>query len=336
MAPSKSIIGGNFQDALGNLITGNLLLVLPTDAQIPGIGPIAPVHIRIPISGGSVASTPIWFNDQLSPSNTAYIATAYDSTGNKVYGPELWAITGASPFNLSSIVPLLISPDPLFSNPVLQNPASPQTITGQSLTLTSSAPLIVQGTLSTPAIGPVPSQQHTLPAVASDVVALLAAAQTFTNKTLSGGTLSGTIAGTPTLSGNIAFSGNPTVVGSGTLGFTGSGSLVFSAMLMSATAPIISSGFGTSPSIVTSNGTASFTVNVGTGGTASSGVIGLPASTNGWNCFCEDINTFSTTVFRTRQTVSAQSSCTIGNFNTSAAAAAWASGDTLVCIALAR
>ena len=47
--------------------------------------------------------------------------------------------------------------------------------------------------------------------------------------------------------------------------------------------PAIASGFGTSPSISATNTTA-FTVNVGTGGTASSGVITMPAATTGWNC----------------------------------------------------
>ena len=108
------------------------------------------------------------------------------------------------------------------------------------------------------------------------------------------------------------------------------------AMLAVNTAPTISSGFGTSPSIANSNGSAAFTVNVGTGGAATSGVIGLPVAANGWNCFCQDITTFSTTVFVTRQTASATNSCTVGNFNTSAAAAAWAASDILSCIALAR
>lgn len=43
---------------------------------------------------------------------------------------------------------------------------------------------IATTSITTPTIGPSSSQQHTLPAVASDTVALLAATQTFTNKTL--------------------------------------------------------------------------------------------------------------------------------------------------------
>lgn len=102
-----------------------------------------------------------------------------------------------------------------------------------------------------------------------------------------------------------------------------------------ATAPTISSGFGTSPSIASNNGTAAFTVNVGTGGVATSGVIGLPAATTGWNVNCTDITTNSATVFITKQTASTTTTATIGNFNTSAAAAAWVASDILRCVAMA-
>lgn len=58
-----------------------------------------------------------------------------------------------------------------------------------------------------------------------------------------------------------------------------------SVLMFSATDPTIASGFGTSPSITLANGTASFFVNVGTGGTATNGAITMPAgASNGWNC----------------------------------------------------
>lgn len=95
------------------------------------------------------------------------------------------------------------------------------------------------------------------------------------------------------------------------------------------TAPTVSSGFGTSPSIQFHNGTAAFSVNVGTGGVATSGVIGLPTSTNGWACHFEDTSTNSSTVFITKVTAKTASSVTIGNFNTSGAAAAWVASDIL-------
>ena len=100
-------------------------------------------------------------------------------------------------------------------------------------------------------------------------------------------------------------------------------------ILASATAPTISSGFGTSPTIASNNGTAAFTVNVGTGGVATSGVIGLPTVTTGWHCFCEDRTTYSATVFMCRQTAFSTTSATIGQFTNAAVAQAWTASDIL-------
>ncbi|HEV7674409.1 MAG TPA: hypothetical protein VGQ12_07760 [Candidatus Angelobacter sp.] len=107
-------------------------------------------------------------------------------------------------------------------------------------------------------------------------------------------------------------------------------------LLISDTAPTISAGFGTGASIVGSNGSASFAINVGTGGTANSGTIGLPTSFNGWNCDCEDQTTTSVTVNRCKQTGGSVSTAVIGNFNTTPAAAAWVASDIVVVKCLAR
>lgn len=96
-------------------------------------------------------------------------------------------------------------------------------------------------------------------------------------------------------------------------------------MLLSATAPTISSGFGTSPSIVSSAGSATFRVNVGTGGAATSGVIGMPAASTGWNCTVQDM----TNNTATRQTASTTTSVTF------TAAAAWAASDVLLATCFA-
>jgi hypothetical protein len=112
-------------------------------------------------------------------------------------------------------------------------------------------------------------------------------------------------------------------------------SLGLANMLLSKTAPTIASGFGTSPSIAKNNGAPTFTVNVGTGGTASSGTIGLPTAANGWYVWCQDESSFSTTVFITRQTGGSTTSVSIANYSSSAVLSPWASGDTLSCGALA-
>jgi len=177
---------------------------------------------------------------------------------------------------------------------------------------------------------------------ATDTLALLAATQTLTNKTLTSPTLttpvlSGTISGPATFSGSLVMSNaSNSLQGVLNLGTT-SASFGGSSPAFIGGIPTISSGFGTAPSLPVTNDSISFTINVGTGGTATSGVIGFPtAASSGWNVFCEDVTTFSTTVFRTRQTASTTTTATIGNFNSSAVAAPWAASDILSCIAVGR
>ncbi len=107
-------------------------------------------------------------------------------------------------------------------------------------------------------------------------------------------------------------------------------------VLVSATSPTISSGFGTSPSIPASNGTAAFRINVGSGGTANSGVVGLPTAPTGWNCYANDLSTTGPNVFATHQTASSTTSATLTNYNNSGTATAWHANDILAvsCFAL--
>lgn len=88
----------------------------------------------------------------------------------------------------------------------------------------------------------------------------------------------------------------------------------------STTAPIISSGFGSSPSIVANNGTAAFEIDVGAGTTARMGVIGMPAAKNGWVCHVTDL----TSDIAIRETAFSRTSVTL------TAASAWATGDRLL------
>ena len=56
-------------------------------------------------------------------------------------------------------------------------------------------------------------------------------------------------------------------------------------LLFSATAPTIASGFGISPTVTFSNGTAAFYVDVGSGGAASTGTINMNViATHYWSC----------------------------------------------------
>lgn len=100
--------------------------------------------------------------------------------------------------------------------------------------------------------------------------------------------------------------------------------------------PTISSGFGGSPSVPTKNGTFGFTINVGTGGAATNGVIAFNlTAANGWAIKCDDITTQSTTVFITKQKASSTTTATIANYNTAGAEAAWVASDILSCLATA-
>ena len=101
---------------------------------------------------------------------------------------------------------------------------------------------------------------------------------------------------------------------------------------VAATPPTVASGFGTTPSIVASNGTAAFTVNVGTGGIASEGVLTLPTATTGWACMVVN----RTAVFgnvanaHTVQIATTTTSVTLENQTISTGAAlAWTASDVL-------
>lgn len=134
---------------------------------------------------------------------------------------------------------------------------------------------------------------------------------------------SGTIAGSSIT--NTPISGN---TGSFTT-LTATSGVYVTNLLCSSQAPTISSGFGASAVVVTNNGTCAFEVNVGTGGTAASGVIGLPTAIHAWACDANDETTTSPTVFLTKQTTSTASSVTVTNYAQSGVSAAWNASDVL-------
>lgn len=108
-------------------------------------------------------------------------------------------------------------------------------------------------------------------------------------------------------------------------------------LVLSDTAPTVASGFGTSPTISASNGAAVVLVNVGTGGSATSGVLTMPTASTGWVCTANNITAAAAHVaYNTRQTASSTTSVTIENQTTSTGAAvAWAASDIvrMICAA---
>lgn len=96
----------------------------------------------------------------------------------------------------------------------------------------------------------------------------------------------------------------------------------------STTAPTLTAGFGSSPSVVANNGTIGFTINVGTGGVASTGTITLPAAPTGWVAVIQDVTTPAS--FITSQTGGTTTTVTVTNYSrTTGSAIAWAASDIL-------
>jgi hypothetical protein len=102
-------------------------------------------------------------------------------------------------------------------------------------------------------------------------------------------------------------------------------------VLISPTAPTIAGAGcgGSAASIVVSNSTAAFKINVGTA-PGSACTITMPAATTGWNCFATDITTNSTTQLLVKQTgAESTTSVTLTNFSDVAAASAFTANDIL-------
>src|SRR5437763_3507550 len=138
-----------FTDPAGNaLANGKVVFQLNMGAKLITNGQIVNV-VTIPFTLDATGKLPagqtINANDELQPTGTFYVVTIMNSNGLVVRGPENWILLGTSPIDISTITSSSI-PDPGLASPVIQNPSAPQTITGQQLTLTSSAPLSVQGT----------------------------------------------------------------------------------------------------------------------------------------------------------------------------------------------
>lgn len=90
--------------------------------------------------------------------------------------------------------------------------------------------------------------------------------------------------------------------------------------------PSISSGFGTSPSVNSGANSAAFRLNVGTGGTANTGVIAFDkAADNGWACTCT--NGSNASICRSEPT--STTTATLKNYNASLTLTAWTASDVL-------
>lgn len=140
------------------------------------------------------------------------------------------------------------------------------------------------------------------------------------SSTVSGTGFSTYLASPPAIGGTTAASGKFTTL-------QGTTSIALTNLVSSSTAPTIASGFGTSPTIPQNNGTAAFAVKIGTGGTATNGVLTMPAAITGWICDATDVSSITTTDFYVKMTASSTTSVTLTMFNTAGAASAFGAGD---------
>jgi hypothetical protein len=136
---SSALVGqGKVLFQLTNTGTGNPIGVTNT-AIIPQLTYTAVTSVN------GTFSISLWGNDNINPANTLYSVTFFDNFGNSM-GPVLYSITGASVNLNTAIAVSTVSPPVLIGGPaIVGNPLAPQTITGQSLTLTATAPLITLG-----------------------------------------------------------------------------------------------------------------------------------------------------------------------------------------------
>ena len=133
---------------------------------------------------------------------------------------------------------------------------------------------------------------------------------------------------------NVSVAGSPNVTVSVTPAITAATSvttpsvIIGTTLAFSSTAPTVS-GFGTSPSVPAGR-SAAFTIDVGTGGTASTGTITFPAATTGWIVSCYDVTTPAS--FVTSQTGGTTTTATVTNYSrTTGLATAWTASDILRC-----
>lgn len=92
---------------------------------------------------------------------------------------------------------------------------------------------------------------------------------------------------------------------------------------------------GSGASILLSNGTAAFTVNVGSR-PGSTCTIKMPTAANDWICSAVDVTSNSTSVFLQKLTATSAGSITITNYNHAATATAFVTSDKLKVMCLAE
>jgi hypothetical protein len=105
---SVTLTGGPFTDAHATAVaSGTLRLQLSKDARRSG-GQVCrayQVDIALDANGSIASNTTVYGNDELTPTDTYYVATVFDSNRSPVYGPVQWLLTGGGTVNVNTINP---------------------------------------------------------------------------------------------------------------------------------------------------------------------------------------------------------------------------------------
>ena len=105
----RQIVGGNFQDSLGNpLNAGYVTFRLTTDGMASGTQVLAGIITKATLdSAGNISGTvSLWPNDQLLPTTTRYIIQAYTNAGELGWNSENVIPSGGGSFDLGTLIPL--------------------------------------------------------------------------------------------------------------------------------------------------------------------------------------------------------------------------------------
>lgn len=139
--------------------------------------------------------------DGASPTNLPTNTIRWSSTNNRweKWNGSAWNALSTS-YRLGNIDNTIIGANVAVAGTFTTlNSSGASTHSGQVTFSNATAPII------SAKIGPNNTQQHAVPAVASDTIALLAATQTFTNKTLTSPAIGGTATGDFAFSGQVTF-----------------------------------------------------------------------------------------------------------------------------------
>lgn len=141
MAIKQIIATLPYQDPAGAALAGGLLtLDLSTPATATGSGEVAPLRVDVILnSTGTFSATNLWANDQLMPTGTTYRLRVFNSNNLLVADFGNLSIVGASPIDISLLVPVSGGGGSGFvPGAVLLNPSGPQTV-ANTFSLTGGA-----------------------------------------------------------------------------------------------------------------------------------------------------------------------------------------------------